>query len=267
MKVLIAIAVFASIPGMAKMMKKPLSYEVDKTKLEGVLVYDDARAALPGLVLVPNWMGVSEANVRQAELVAQRGYVVFVADMFGAGARPKSSEEASKASGALKADRPLMRKRVQAALTVLKAQKDAKLDPKKIGAIGFCFGGTSALELARSGAPLGAVVTFHAGLSSPTPDDAKNITAKVLVLHGADDPFVLPEEVRAFETEMRRAKLDWQLVSFGNAVHSFTDPDANIPGKAQYDEKVARRAYQLMDTFFAEAFQEPLSEVPRGYRR
>ena len=255
MKALLAVLVLTSVPGVAKMMTKPIPYEVEKVHLEGVLVYDDASPPRPGLVLVPNWMGVSEANVRQAELVAQRGYVVFVADLFGTQARPKSTEQASKLAQALKADRPLMRKRAQAALAVLKSQKDAKLDPKRLGAIGFCFGGTGALELARSGAPLAGVVTFHAGLSSPTPGDAKNITGKVLALHGADDPFVPPEEVQAFETEMRQAKVDWQLVSFGNAVHSFTDPDANTPGKTQYNEKVARRAYQLMDSLFAEAFQ------------
>jgi dienelactone hydrolase len=99
------------------------------------------------------------------------------------------------------------------------------------------------------------VVTFHAGLSSPTPDDAKAITAKILALHGGDDPFVPAEEVTAFESEMRNAKLDWQLVKFGNAVHSYTDVDANTPGKSQYNPVVAARAYAMMDSFFGEAFK------------
>ena len=154
----------------------------------------------------------------------------------------------------LKGDRPLLRKRMAAALEQLKAQKGLPLDARKLGAIGFCFGGTAALELARAGADLGGVVTFHGGLSSPTPADASHIKGKVLVLHGADDPFVPPDEVKAFEEEMRAARLDWELVKFGNAVHSFTDPDANMPGQAQYNPTVAKRAYKMMNDYFAEAF-------------
>jgi dienelactone hydrolase len=237
------------------MVNKKVAYQVDKTAFEGVLLYDDAGGPRPGLVLVPNWLGVTEANVKQATELAARGYVIFVADMFGVTGRPKTMEEAGKASGALKGDRPLMRRRAAAALEQLKAHKGTPLDPKKLGAIGFCFGGTSALELARSGAELGGVVSFHGGLGSPTPADAANIKGKVLALHGADDPFVPPEEVKGFEEEMRAARLDWELVKFGNAVHSFTDVDANLPGKSMYDEKAARRGYALMDAFFAEAFK------------
>ena len=243
-----------SLPAMAAMTTKKIPYELDKTKFEGVLVYDDAKTARPGLVLVPNWLGITDANVKQAELIAARGYVVFVADMYGTTGRPKDQDEAGKASGAVKGNRPMMRSRVKKALDVLLAQKGLPLDQKKLGAIGFCFGGTGALELARSGAKIAGVVSFHGGLGSPTPDDAKNITGKVLALHGADDPFVPAEEVTGFEAEMRATKIDWQLVKFGNTVHSFTDVDANMPGKAQYNAVSATRAYALMDTFFAEAF-------------
>jgi dienelactone hydrolase len=246
-----------SLPAMAAITTKKVPYELDKTKFEGVLVYDDAKKGLPGLVLVPNWMGITDANVKQAELVAARGYVVFVADMYGTTGRPKNPDEAGKAAGAVKGNRPMMRNRVKKALEVMLAQKAVALDDKRLGAIGFCFGGTGALELARSGAKLAGVVSFHGGLGSPTPDDAKNITAKVLALHGADDPFVPAEEVTGFEAEMRAAKIDWQLVSFGNAVHSYTDVDANMPGKAMHNPLVAARAYAMMDTFFAEAFAPP----------
>ena len=244
-----------SLSAHAAMTQKRVPYELDKTKFEGVLVYDDAAALKPGLVLVPNWLGINEANLKQAELVAARGYVVFVADMYGTAGRPKNMEEAGKASGAVKGNRALMRARVNKALQLLLATKGAPLDVKKVGVIGFCFGGTAALELARSGAKVGGVVSFHGGLGSPTPDDAKKITGKVLALHGADDPNVPPEEVAGFEAEMRAAKVDWQLVAFGNAVHSFTDPDANMPGRAQYNPVVAARAYALMDSFFAEVFR------------
>jgi dienelactone hydrolase len=239
----------------AALTQKKVAYELDKTKFEGVLIFEEGGKPKPGLVLVPNWLGINEANVKQAELVAARGYTVFVADMYGTAARPKNQEEAGKAAGAVKGNRALMRARIKKALEVFLAQKSAQLDDKKLGAIGFCFGGTSALELARSGAKLQGVVSFHGGLSSPTPEDAKNIVAKVLALHGADDPNVPPEEVAGFEAEMRNAKVDWQLVAYGNAVHSFTDVDANTPGRAQYNAAVAARAYQAMDVFFAEAFR------------
>jgi dienelactone hydrolase len=149
-----------------------------------------------------------------------------------------------------------MRARVNKALEVLRAEgKAAGLDAKKLGAIGFCFGGTGVLELARSGADVAGVVSFHGGLdASPVPVDSKGITAKVLALHGADDPYVPAADVKAFEEEMRKAKADWQLVSYGNAVHSFTDVDANLAGQAQYNPKVAKRAYKAMSDFFAEAF-------------
>lgn len=249
------LSLLLSVPAMAAITTKKVAYELDKTKFEGVLVFDDAKKApVPGLVLVPNWLGVTDANVEQAKLVAGRGYVVFVADMYGTASRPKNQDEAGKAAGALKSNRPMMRARVKKALEVLLAQKGAPLDDKRLGAIGFCFGGTTALELARAGAKVAGVVSFHGGLASPTPDDAKNITGKVLALHGADDPFVPAEEVVGFEAEMRAAKVDWQFVAFGNAVHSFTDVDASMVGKAQYNPVVAARAYALMDAFFAEAF-------------
>lgn len=237
------------------MVQKPIAYELGKDKFEGVLVYDDAvKTARPGLVLVPNWLGINPANLKQAELVAGDKYVVFVADMFTKAGRPKNQEEAGKAAGAVKGDRKLMRERVNKALAVLLAQGKTAALTDKVGAVGFCFGGTSVLELARSGAKVQGVVSIHGGLSTPTAADAKNITGKVLALHGADDPNVPPDEVAAFEDEMRKANVDWALVAYGNAVHSFTDPDANMPGKAQYNAKVARRAYQAMNDFFAEAF-------------
>ena len=243
-----------SLKAMAAMTTQKIPYEIEKTKFEGVLVFDPAVKNLPGLVLVPNWLGINEANLKQAELVAARGYVVFVADMYGTGARPKNQEEAGKIATTVKGNRTLMRERVNKALQLLLAAR-TPMDPKKVGAIGFCFGGTAALELARSGAKISGVVSFHGGLGSPTPEDAKKIAAKVLALHGADDPNVPPEEVTAFQAEMRAAKVDWELVAFGNTVHSFTDVDANTPGRAQYNPVVAARAYALMDAFFGEAFK------------
>ncbi len=228
MRMLSVLVGLMALTAVAKPIQKPVKYEQGGTKFEGVLIYDDGvKTPRPGLVLVPNWLGINAANLKQAEQVAGTSYILFVADMYGEAARPKNQQEAGKAVG---------------------------LDEKKLGAIGFCFGGTSVLELARSGADVAGVVSFHGGLDAPMPADAKGMTAKVLALHGADDPNESPAEVAGFQEEMRKAKADWQLVVYGNAVHSFTDVNANTPGQAQYNPKVAKRAYQAMNDFFAEAF-------------
>src|SRR4030067_837927 len=131
------------------------------------------------------------------------------------------------------------------------------VDPKKTAAIGFCFGGSAVLELARSGADVLGVVSFHGGLKTPNPQDAQNIKAKVLALHGADDPFVSADEVKAFQEEMRKAKVDWQFISYGGAVHSFTNPDAgndNSKGAA-YNQSADQRSWEAMQQFFKEIFK------------
>ena len=158
-------------------------------------------------------------------------------------------------SGALKNDRPTLRARANAALTALKARKE--VDPKKIATIGYCFGGTTALELARSGADVVGTVAFHAALSTPTPADAKNIKGKVLVCHGDDDPFVPRNEVNAFLDEMKGAKVNYQFNAYGGAVHTFTNPAAgNDPSKGQaYNEQADRRSWEAMKAFFAEVFR------------
>jgi len=143
---------------------------------------------------------------------------------------------------------------VNAAFEQLK--KSQFVDAQKTAAIGYCFGGTTVLELARSGADIDGVVSFHGALATPAPDDAKSIKGKVLALHGADDPFVPPAEVQAFEEEMRKGKVDWQLVAYGNSVHSFTDWNAgndNSKGAA-YNEKADKRSWEDMKDFFSELF-------------
>jgi dienelactone hydrolase len=144
---------------------------------------------------------------------------------------------------------------VNAGLETLRKQKN--VDVKHIAAIGYCFGGTTVIELARSGADVAGVVSFHGGLDSPTPADGKNIKTKVLALHGADDPFVPAKDLEAFEQEMRDAKVDWRLIKYGGAVHSFTDWDVaklNLPG-AQYNEKADKRSWEDMKQFFGEVFK------------
>ncbi len=253
---LFVLTLSVALPAAAGVVSKPVAYTVGKDAYEGVLIFDDSvKTPRPGLLLVPNWLGITPANVKQAELVAGSKYVVFVADTYGKTTRPKTQEDAGKMSGALKADRKTLRERITKALEVMKAQaKTANIDTTKLGALGFCFGGTTAIELVRAGAKVNGVVTFHAGLDSPTPADGKNITAKLLALHGADDPYNPPANVEAFEKEMRDNKVDWQLVKYGGAVHSFTDVDAHTVGQSDYNPVVAKRSYEAMNAFFAEVF-------------
>lgn len=259
MKKLLGTLVMAGSAGLvqADMATRTVDYQIDGESYQGMLVYDETvTQPRAGLLMVPNWMGVTDNAAIKAYRAAGIDYVVFIADMYGKDIRPAGATEAAAAAGVVKGDRVLMRKRVNAALEVFKSEAGELLDPVRMGAIGFCFGGTTVLELARSGTQIGGVVSFHGNLDTPNSSDAKAIKTPLLVLHGADDPYVPPEQVAAFEHELREAKVgDWQLISYGGAVHSFTDPTANMPGQAQYDEKVAGRAFNQMRMFFNETLK------------
>lgn len=235
-----------------------VGYQIDGQEYESRLVFDsgDATGSRPGLLMAPNWMGVSEGAEKIAQSVAEQGYVVFLVDLYGKNTRPSNNDEAGAAMMPLKDDRALLRKRMQAALDQLLAQTGGgQVDPDKLAAFGFCFGGCCALELARTGANLRATVSFHGTLDTPNPADAKNIKGSVLVLHGASDPLVPKEQLPAFEAEMNAAGVDWQLLSYGGAVHSFTDPHAQTPGMMMYDEKTAKRAFTSMHNLLDEVFK------------
>jgi dienelactone hydrolase len=239
----------------AEIKTETVEYTQDGATYQGYLAYDTAiQGKRPGVLIVHQWKGLGAYEKKRAEMLAQLGYVAFALDIYGKGIRPQSPADAGALAGKYKGDRPLLRRHATAGLEVL--QKQPLCDTAKLAVIGYCFGGTTALELARSGAPLAAVVTFHGGLSSPTPADAANIKGKVLALHGADDPNVPPPEVAAFEKEMRDARVDWQLVAYGGAVHSFTDWNAgsdNSKGVA-YNEKADHRSWEAMKQLFAETF-------------
>ncbi len=260
MKKTLTTLLFAGVAAAAQadMVTQPVAYDIDGDAFEGMLVYDGSISeARPGLLMVPNWMGVTERAAEKAYRAAGSEYVVFIADMYGKDIRPKDADEASKAASFVRNDRALQRHRVNAALEVFKAQTDqVALDTDKMAAIGFCFGGGTVLELARSGTDIGGVVSFHGNLDTPNAEDAKAIKTSVLVLHGADDPYVPVEQVQAFEQEMRDAKVDWQLTSYGGAVHSFTDPTAAIPGQAEYHPLVAERSFAAMHLFLRERLAE-----------
>lgn len=231
-------------------------YKQASAVLEGYLAYDDAAMSnRPGVLIIHEWMGLNDLAKKRADELAMQGYVAFAADIYGKGIRPTTPQEAGNVSGMYKKDRKLFRARVNAGLETLKAQKN--VDATKLAAIGFCFGGTGALELARSGADVDGVICFHGSLNSPTPEDAKNIRCKVLALQGGDDPYVPADETAAFQKEMRDAKVDWELVQYGNTVHGYTNPaggNNNASGYA-YNEQSEKRAFAAMHDFFQEIFK------------
>ena len=239
-----------------------VEYKHGNTVLEGYLAYDDAvTTPRPGVMVVHDWTGVGDYVKQRTEQLAKMGYVAFAADIYGKGIRPTNPKDAAAEAGKYRGNRPLLRDRANAGLAILK--QNPMVDPNKIAAIGYCFGGGTVLELARSGAPVAGVVSFHGNLDTPNPADAKNITAKVLVLHGASDPFVPEAQVNAFNKEMNDAGVDWQLIAYGGVVHSFTNPKAgNDKSKGSAFDAVAdQRSFAAMKQFFGEIFAKPLSSL------
>ena len=250
--VIAGLAMLGATPVMAEIHTETVEYRQGDQILEGYLAYDTKLTNRPGVVIVHDWMGLAEDSRARARQMAELGYVAFAADIYGKGVRPKDAGEAAQMAGAFYKDRALLRARVRAAFDTLAARKN--VNPRKMLAMGYCFGGATVLELARSGAPVIGVVTFHGGLSNPTPADAANIKGKVLVLHGAIDPYVKPEEVAQFQKEMNEAKVDYQFHTFPNTVHSFTIKGAgsDISTGAAYNALSDKRSFALMKAFFEE---------------
>src|SRR5262245_55692407 len=216
-------------PAHAAIQARPVEWYIGKDSFTGVLVYDDANAIKrPGLVMVPDWKGITPAAIERAKQFAADDYVILVADMYGTKVRPRDDAEAGQVAGPLRNDRPMLRARMEKAVDVLKQQVGkAPVDGSKIGAFGFCFGGTSALELVRGGSEVAGVVSFHGGLSTTLPAKEDSARTPVLVLNGADDRGITDEDIDSFEKEMDAAGADWQFVNFSGAVHCFAVPEAN----------------------------------------
>jgi dienelactone hydrolase len=234
---------------------KSLEYTNGKTKFIGYLAREEGGAGRrPGIVVFPEAFGLGDHAKKRADRLAKLGYVALAADINGEGAMYNDLAQLGPVIQSLYDDRSEWRSRARAALDALRAQPD--VDGSRVAAIGYCFGGTTALELARSGAPLAAIATFHAGLIAGLPEDAGRIRAKVLVCHGADDPLVKKDVMDAVMTELRRDKADWQVIFYGNAVHSFTNPEADarqVPA-LKYDKQADERSWVLMRHLFEEAF-------------
>ena len=251
--IIIMLSFFLATGAYADVKLQVVEYQQGDTALEGWIVYDDSlQGKRPGVVVVHDWMGVSDYAKMRAEKLAQLGYVAFVADIYGKDVRPQNTDEAAAQAGMYKSDRPLMRARAESALKML--QQNPLVDSGRIAGIGYCFGGSVVLEMARAGMDVNGVVSFHGGLSTPMP--AATIKPKVLVLHGADDPYVPPDEVKAFQQEMKSAGADWQMVYYSGAVHSFTRPDAgsDVSKGVAYNKMADERSWKAMRQFFDEIF-------------
>ena len=254
---LLVACVSAAMPALAKLQQRPVEWQLDGTRYSGVLVFDDeGDGRRPGVVMVPNWRGVNASAIEKAGRIAGDDYVVLVADVYGSAVRPKDDAEAAAASRPLRENRAVLRARARAALDALKAQAGkAPLDASRIAAVGFCFGGSTVLEMARAGMPLAGVVSLHGGLSTPSPAAAGSAKVPMLVLNGAADRGVTAEDIAAFGKEMDGAGADWQFVNFSGAVHCFAESDANSPPGCLDDPRAAKRAWKMMDNFLEERLE------------
>ena len=241
--------------GSVAVKSKAIDYKIGDQSFEGLFVYPQAsKGKIPGVLVVHNWLGLSDETKKQAERMAKLGLAVFAVDVYGKGVRAKGAQDAMPLAGKYKGDRKLFRERVLRGLEILREQKE--VDPAKIVAAGYCFGGTGVIELARAGADVQAVVSFHGGLDSPNPADGKNIKAKVVVLQGADDPYVKAADIAAFQNEMRTHNVDWQMTVYGGAVHSFTEVGAGSDAKtgAAYNQKADERSFEVFKDLIGDLF-------------
>lgn len=231
-------------------------YSEGNTKLKGYLAKPkNAKGKKPGVVVLHAWMGLTDFEKKSADNLAAMDYYALAADSYGENVRPKNAGEAGKTAGYYKNNRDIYRARIRAAIDQL---IKAGADPENIAVIGYCFGGTGALEAARANLAIKGVVSFHGGLDKAPNLQTPQVKPKVLVLHGADDPFVPQEQVNAFQQEMRQAQADYQLIYYADAVHSFTEPPAgNDKSKgAAYNELAAKRSWEHMKLFLKEIFKE-----------
>ncbi|MDI1319102.1 MAG: dienelactone hydrolase family protein [bacterium] len=257
---LAGLAVGAAVALNAKLITKPVAYEHAGVKLEGYLAYDDEKAAAdkkaPGVLVVPEWWGLTDYAKGRAEQLAKLGYVAFAADMYGAGITTTDAKKAGELAGPFYG-KPLMAERAQAGLDQLLAT--GLVDAPRVAAIGYCFGGATVQALAYSGAPLAGIVSFHGSLIPPPADAAAKNKAKILICHGAVDGFVSPEAIAAFTKGMNDGKFDYQFISYAGAVHAFTNPGADELGKLNhipvaYNAAAAKRSWSHMRSFFGEIF-------------
>ncbi len=256
---LLALVAFARWPAEAKVVGRTVEYSGGGASMKGYLAYDDSiQGARPGILVVHEWWGLNEYARRRARMLAGLGYTALAVDMYGGGQVTTHPDDATKFSNEVMKNFPEAKARFAAAESLLKAQPT--VDANRIGAIGYCFGGSVVLNVVRQGADLKGVATFHGALSPITPAEPGVIKARIIAFTGADDKFVPPETVEAFRQEMTAAKADFQIVTYPGAVHSFTNPDATKLGQEYklplaYNRDADRKSWAAMKTFFASVFK------------
>ncbi len=239
----------------AALQREDVEYKDGDQVLQGYLVYDDAiTGKRPAVMVVHEWKGLGDYAKRRADMLAGMGYVAFAADMYGKGVRASTHEEAAKLAGIYLSDRTKMRNRAKAAMSFLETHE--LVDPSRMAAIGYCFGGAAVLEMARAGFDLKGVASFHGALKTPSPASLGEVKAKVMVFHGSLDKFVTTEDIAAFQKEMTEADADWQMVFFSKAVHSFTVAEAgdNPASGIAYNREADERSWKMLALFFQEIF-------------
>jgi len=239
----------------AKLVSRMIDFEHEGTALQGYLVYDDAVSGTrPGILVAHEWWGLNDYARHRADQLAEMGYVAFATDMYGKGKVTEHPEEAMEWSSTITKNIATWQARARLGLDIL--AKDEHVDPDRLAAVGYCFGGATVLELAFSGAPVRGVASFHGSLPVPDPETIKGMTAKLLICHGAADGFTPPEKLAEFVKALNDAGVDWEMDMYGGAVHSFTvkgAEDRGIPGLA-YNAEADARSWARMQAFFAEIF-------------
>jgi dienelactone hydrolase len=249
------------IPAHAAIREEPVTYRDAGTEMKGFVVYDDAvKDKRPGIVVVHEWWGITKHVHGEARKFAEQGYTAFIADMYGDAKTADNPKDAGALSGGVMKDSKVMQSRFNAARDML--SKHATVDSSRIGAVGYCFGGTIVINMARAGADLDGVAAFHAGLGTNTPAPAPGqVKAKMLVLNGADDPFVKPEQIEGFKKDMDAAKVDYRFINYPGAVHAFTNPEATEKGKQfnlplAYNAEVDKQSKAEAAKFFGDVFKK-----------
>ena len=245
---------------LAAVKEEPVTYKDGDTTMKGFVVYDDAqKGRRPGIVVVHEWWGITQHIHSEARRMASLGYTAFIADMYGDAKTADNPKDAGALSGAVRGNPAAMQSRFDAALAALK--QNPTVDAGRIGAMGFCFGGSVVLDMARAGADLKGVAAFHAGLGAAgAPAQAGKVKAKLLVQNGADDPFIKPESVEAFKKEMDAAKVDLRYIAYPGALHAFTNPEATALGKKfdlpiAYNSDADKKSMAEATGFFAGVFK------------
>jgi dienelactone hydrolase len=238
---------------------EPVEYKSNGTVHKGYLVYDDTiTAKRPGVLVIHEWWGHDQHARNSARKLAEAGYVALALDMYGGGKQAHHPDDAGKFSGEVRKNFPLMKSRFEAGMNLLR--KQSRVDAKRVAAIGYCFGGSVVLEMARNGEELRGVASFHGGLATEHPAKPGKVKARVLVMSGAEDPFVPADQVASFKKEMESAKVDYKFVSYPGAKHSFTNPDADANGTKfnlplAYNAKADQESWAELQSFLKLVFK------------